>query len=210
MDPAWERTDGRRWPRHLHPVFVAISRVMAGRRLAPDMLSELPASAGSILPDHRVTVSHVSATEARWKRGHYLVNIVGPAIDGRWRFRSGQLERLATLSSSEQPQKQLRAARQTSSKGHHWRLTLRTHGTTCSNFDQVQMVGSGADRPQRVKGRALAVGYLPASSPALRCGRRRCPAAAILDRSPAVATAHPSRADRAADGEPAHAAILPD
>jgi hypothetical protein len=83
------------WPTDLQSVFAAIGQAMGERRLSPEMLDTIPTTHGSILADHQVTVSHVSGKDAGHKRGHYIVTIIGSRIDGRWSFRSGELEMLS-------------------------------------------------------------------------------------------------------------------
>ena len=86
------------WPNDVRRVFAAIGDAMAGRRLMPEMLSLIPNTHSSLIPGHSVTVSHVTGKALGKKRGHYIITITGQRVDGRWRFKSGQLERLARLS----------------------------------------------------------------------------------------------------------------
>ena len=86
-----------RWPEYVRLVFAAIGEVMSSKRLAPEMLSLIPIDRGSVVPDHVVTISHVTGKEARRRRGYFVVTITEPQINGRWRFWSGQLETLARL-----------------------------------------------------------------------------------------------------------------
>jgi hypothetical protein len=88
------------WPEHVRHVFAAVGKAMGGKRLAPGTLALVPSAHGSIVPDHLVTVGHVTGKEAGHRRGHFILAITGPRIDGRWSFRSGQLETLARLSVS--------------------------------------------------------------------------------------------------------------
>jgi hypothetical protein len=83
------------WPTDLQFVFAVIGRAMGEKRLSPGTLETIPTAQGSILADHRVTIIHVSGKDAGHKRGHYIVTITGSRIDGRWSFRSGELETLS-------------------------------------------------------------------------------------------------------------------
>ena len=85
----------RWWPDHLRQVFVAIGVAMRSARLYPEDLATIPQGEGAILPDHAVTVNHVSGSEAKQRKGRYVIMIDGPRFGGRWTFSSGQLERLA-------------------------------------------------------------------------------------------------------------------
>ena len=88
------RDDIDYWPPHLHPVFAALGKAMNGKRLSPTTLKCIPKGCGSIVADHEVVITHVSAKEAGHKRGHYLIAMSGP-VTARWTFRSGELESLA-------------------------------------------------------------------------------------------------------------------
>ena len=83
------------WPTHLHPVFAAVGKAMNGGRLYPEMLASVPQEFGGILPDHLVSIRHVSAKEIGGRKGHYILTINGPRFAGGWRFASGDLERLS-------------------------------------------------------------------------------------------------------------------
>lgn len=85
-------TDLAYWPSHLHPVFAAIGVGMAGKRLHPDVLSR--ANVSATVPDHKVIVQHRKG-ETGPSGNHYVIDISGPRIVGRWPFRSGELEKLA-------------------------------------------------------------------------------------------------------------------
>jgi hypothetical protein len=73
------------WPKQLQEVFAAIGIAMAGKRLRPEMLSNVP------LSSDRAVISHVSGKEIGQRKGYYVIEI----DRGRWKFMSGQLERLA-------------------------------------------------------------------------------------------------------------------
>ncbi len=79
-------TDVAHWPVYLHPIFAD------GKRLHPDVLKLTDVAA--TVPDHKVTVQHQSG-EAGPRGNHYVIEISGPQTDGRWPFRSGELEILA-------------------------------------------------------------------------------------------------------------------
>ncbi|THD36150.1 MAG: hypothetical protein E7773_09490 [Sphingomonas sp.] len=82
------------WPDDIRRVFAWIGRSMNGRRLSPEVVA-IPIPDGKIIADHRVTVSHLSASELGQKRGRYVITITGKRIDGRWSFQPGVLEKLA-------------------------------------------------------------------------------------------------------------------
>jgi len=65
---------------------------MNGGRLVPQMLDAVLQDFGAILPNHKVTISHVSGSEIGRRRGRYSVTIDGPRFTGRWTFASGELE----------------------------------------------------------------------------------------------------------------------
>lgn len=81
------------WPEHLRAVFVAIGSAMAGKRLHPDTLEQVDLR--NAIADHHVAVLHRSAKTAGVTSNHYVIEIDGPRIIGRWPFRSGELETLA-------------------------------------------------------------------------------------------------------------------
>jgi hypothetical protein len=83
------------WPDHVRRVFIAVGAAMRSNKLYPEDLSLIPQGAGAILPDHVVTVVHVSAKGLKKRRGQYVIRIRGPRLGGEWRFASRQLERLA-------------------------------------------------------------------------------------------------------------------
>jgi hypothetical protein len=85
-------TDVAYWPAHLHPIFAAIGAGMAGKRLHPDVLEA--ADVNATVPKHKVSVEHKKG-EAGPRGNHYVIDITGPQIIGRWSFRSGELEKLA-------------------------------------------------------------------------------------------------------------------
>jgi hypothetical protein len=72
---------------------------MGTKRLALETLKSVATGHGCIVADHHVSVRHVSAKEAEWKRGHYIIFIVGPGVDARWRFRPGELEKLSRAAA---------------------------------------------------------------------------------------------------------------
>jgi hypothetical protein len=80
------------WPPHLHAVFAAIDKAMGDAQLQPAVLDRV---SYPIIPDHRITVAHLSGDQAKPGGNRYVVTIEGPVIDGRWTFRSGTLQALA-------------------------------------------------------------------------------------------------------------------
>jgi hypothetical protein len=87
------------WPDHVRQVFVAIHSAMRSARLYPEDLHSISGGEGAILPDHVVTVTHVSGKEPKGRKGRYMITITGPRYAGGWAFFSGQLERLALDSA---------------------------------------------------------------------------------------------------------------
>ena len=87
-----------RWPADLRQVFAAIGRAMNGKRLTPETLTLIPDGHGGVVAQHLVAVSHIPGTSRR-RRGHYIITITGPRVDGRWRFRSGEVETLSRLAA---------------------------------------------------------------------------------------------------------------
>jgi hypothetical protein len=92
-------SDLRHWSIDLQRVFATVGKAMGEGRLAPETLARIPGAHGSVLVDHDVTVTHVSGKDTGHRRGHYVVVVKGPRIDGRWTFRSGELERLSRLAA---------------------------------------------------------------------------------------------------------------
>jgi hypothetical protein len=92
--------DPSAWPDHLQVVFALVERGLAGRRLSPDIVEQLPSGFGSIIPDHSVTVAHLSGEAAGPAGNRYEIMIDGPRIIGSWSFRSGELEKLARASAT--------------------------------------------------------------------------------------------------------------
>jgi hypothetical protein len=72
--------------------FAASGAGMDDKRLDPEVLNRTDVSA--IVPDHDGSVEHRSGKEGP-RGNHYVIEIRGPRIAGRWSFRSGELERLA-------------------------------------------------------------------------------------------------------------------
>ncbi|MBV8683621.1 MAG: hypothetical protein JO111_12160 [Caulobacteraceae bacterium] len=80
----------------LQIVFAAIGRAMAGGRLHPQTLKNLPVAFGEVLPNHLVKITHKTKAELSQSAGLYVITITGD----RWRdsqggIRSGELERLS-------------------------------------------------------------------------------------------------------------------
>jgi hypothetical protein len=88
------------WPDHMKVVFRLIGGLMAGKRLSPELLRQLPHDR-SIIAEHQVTVSHTRAEELPGTSGQYTVVITGKRIDGRWQLWPGELERLSRHAASE-------------------------------------------------------------------------------------------------------------
>jgi hypothetical protein len=80
-------------------MFAAIGRAMDSKRLHPHALRSIPNAFGSILPDHQVTISHVSGMTLGRRKGYYAIIVEGPAFGGRWTFLSGRLEKLAKAAA---------------------------------------------------------------------------------------------------------------
>lgn len=83
------------WPANLHPIFAAIGAGMDGKRLHPNVLDRIDVS--QLVPEHRVSLQHQSGNISP-HNNQYLIEITGPRIDGRWPFRSGELEVLASAA----------------------------------------------------------------------------------------------------------------
>ncbi len=83
------------WPPHVRTIFEAVGRVMTTPRLYPETLELLPPDAGEILPGHEVHVVHISGKQLGGRKGLYEITVVGHLYEGRWRFSSGELEKLA-------------------------------------------------------------------------------------------------------------------
>ena len=93
------------WPDHLQQVFVAIGTAMKGGRLQPETLLSIPKEFGGILPDHLVTIRHVSRRELGRRSGHYILTIDGSRFGGQWMFLSGELEQLASSAIRDAPKR---------------------------------------------------------------------------------------------------------
>jgi hypothetical protein len=91
------------WPNHMQTVFRLIGTLMAGKRLSQDVLQRLPIDDRSIIPEHRVTISHTPAAQLGHKSGQYTIVITGRRIDGLWLLRPGQLERLSREAAAMSP-----------------------------------------------------------------------------------------------------------
>jgi hypothetical protein len=89
------------WPNHVKKMFAAIGNAMDGKRLTPETLERLPTAFGSILPDHQVTVRHVSGKEHGRRKGIYVITVDGHPLGGRWQFTSGELEGLSRDAARE-------------------------------------------------------------------------------------------------------------
>jgi hypothetical protein len=86
------------WPPHVRAIFEALGRAMTSQRLYPETLKRLSAEIGAILPDHGVRIDHVSGKQLDQRKGHYEILVTGRIYEGRWRFSSGELEKLANQS----------------------------------------------------------------------------------------------------------------
>jgi hypothetical protein len=87
------------WPDDLRLVFGVVGRSMAGKRLHPLLLKELPQGRGSILPDHEVELRHVPREAMHPGGSHYEIWISGSRwVNSSWTFRSGELDQLARAS----------------------------------------------------------------------------------------------------------------
>jgi hypothetical protein len=85
------------WPMHLHPIFAAIGRTMGDASLQPAMLS---LTSYLNIQDHEITVAHISGEQAKPGSNRYSITTKGPAIDGKWAFRSGTLDQLARSAAA--------------------------------------------------------------------------------------------------------------
>jgi hypothetical protein len=83
----------------LQSVFAAVGKAVGKKRLGPETLHSVATGHGCIVADHQVSISHVSGKEAGYKRGHYVIFVAGPRVDGRWRFGSGELEKLSKAAA---------------------------------------------------------------------------------------------------------------
>lgn len=85
------------WPEHVKVVLVAIGQVMGTRQdLHPNYLEAIPSEFGSILPNHSVKVLHFKkGAREVGELSHYKIEIRGPRYDGDWKFRPGELARVA-------------------------------------------------------------------------------------------------------------------
>jgi len=81
-------------------IFAAIGAGMDQKRLHPDVLNRTDVSA--TVPGHKVVVQHQKG-EAGPRGNHYVIEISGPRIAGRWPFRSGELEILAREAHAPDP-----------------------------------------------------------------------------------------------------------
>jgi hypothetical protein len=88
------------WPDHMRAVFAHIGQLMGGKRLTPELLTQLPHDSLDVVDGHRVRVSHRAAAELGDKRGRYTVAITGPRIDGQWHIWPGQMEKLSREAAS--------------------------------------------------------------------------------------------------------------
>lgn len=91
--------DIRWWPSHVQTIFAQVGWAMGEKRLRPETLRSVPRKFGSILPDHKVAVTHVSGKAINRRKGYYQIDVKGPRFAGRWRLASGQLEKLARVSA---------------------------------------------------------------------------------------------------------------
>lgn len=82
------------WPDHVKKMFAAILIAMDGKRLTPETLTRLPTAFGSILPNHQVTIEHVSGKKLGRRKGIYVITVEGHPLGGKWQFMSGELEGL--------------------------------------------------------------------------------------------------------------------
>ena len=94
-------TDLNNWPDHLRRVFASIGAAMNGKRLHPQTLDRVDGT--GIVSDHEVSIRHISGAAAGPAGNHYLIEITGPRIVGRWPFRSGELETLSRSATIHLP-----------------------------------------------------------------------------------------------------------
>jgi hypothetical protein len=88
--PEAERLDW--WPSHVQRAFANPGQVLGSPQLNPLVLDRVSREG---LPGHQIIFSHVSGQELGTRKGFYLLEISGPLYAGKWRFSSGQLEKLA-------------------------------------------------------------------------------------------------------------------
>ncbi|WP_343712649.1 hypothetical protein [Inquilinus sp.] len=95
-----QNTNPEYWPEYLRLVFIEIGKAMGGKRLHPGVLQGVPTGAGAIIADHQVTIEHLSGVAAGMAGNRYEIDIKGSRILGRWSFRSGELEELASAAAT--------------------------------------------------------------------------------------------------------------
>jgi hypothetical protein len=83
----------------VHHVFVLLGTLLAGRRLHPGIAADIGPYLDGAIPDHVVTIRHISGKTIGRRKGYYEIQIEGPKLSGGWYFSSGQLEKLANLAT---------------------------------------------------------------------------------------------------------------
>jgi hypothetical protein len=88
------------WPPDVQLVFEAIGKAMAGGRLHPNTLKEVPLELGAVVRDHCIYLRHIPKSATGDKTGRYVLELRGSRWNGvEWRFRSGELERLSRAAA---------------------------------------------------------------------------------------------------------------
>jgi hypothetical protein len=79
----------------LRVVFAAIGKLIRDKPLAPDVVTSIPNTRGSIVAGHEVAINYVSGKRAGPRTGRYRVTIYGPRVNVCWQFRPAELEKLS-------------------------------------------------------------------------------------------------------------------